>query len=120
MYGNIYEEIISYAIVHYHNFNYDFGKYSNLSELLRAELVGSRVTDQGNIQVFIRGSELFGASGLSYNNGAASFVLDGVFINSIDFLRPWNIKSITLLKDAAGAGIYGSRGANGVVLINTK
>ena len=119
-FGHLYEENIAYAIEHYHNFNNDFGKYPNLSELLRAELVGARVTDQGNIQVFIRGSDIFGASGLSDNNGAATFVLNGVIVPSIDFLNPWEVTSITMLKDAAGAGIYGSYGANGVVLINTK
>ena len=118
-FGHMYEENIAYAIEHYHNFNNDFGKYSNLSELLRAELVGARVTDQGNIQVFIRYGYI-GSIGLSDNNGAATFVLNGTIVPSIDFLNPWEVNTLTMLKDAAGAGIYGSYGANGVVLINTK
>ena len=57
---------------------------------------------------------------MSGDNGAASYVLDGMIVENIDFLNPMDVKSVTLVKDAAGAGIYGSRGANGVVLITTK
>ena len=56
----------------------------------------------------------------SEDNDAALFVLDGMIVSNIDFLDPWDVKSITLLKDLGGSGIYGSRGRNGVVLINTK
>ena len=118
-YGHMYEEDIAYAIEHSRNTNNDYLKYSNLAELLRAELVGARVTDQSSIQVFIRGRE-FSSIGMSENNGAATFVLNGMIMSSIDFLNPQDVSSITLLKDAGGAGIYGSWGTNGVVLINTK
>ncbi|WP_369407460.1 TonB-dependent receptor plug domain-containing protein [Rhodothermus marinus] len=39
---------------------------------------------------------------------------------TISFLNPYDIESITVLKDAAATAIYGSRGANGVILITTK
>ena len=119
IYGHMNEKDIAYAIEHTRNINNDYLKYSNIRELLRAELVGARVTDQGSIQVFIRVGDI-SSIGLSENNGAASYVMDGMIVSSIDFLNPRDVASITLLKDAAGTGIYGSRGANGVVLINTK
>ena len=118
-YGHMYENDIAYAFEHYSNINNDFLIYSDIKELLRAELPGARVTDQGSIQVFIRGGDIR-SIGLSENNGAALFVLNGMIVPSIDFLNPQDVTSITMLNDAGGAGIYGSRGSNGVVLINTK
>ncbi|SHI58492.1 SusC/RagA family TonB-linked outer membrane protein [Pseudozobellia thermophila] len=48
------------------------------------------------------------------------FVVDGVPTDGIDFLNPQDIDRIDILKDASSAAIYGSRGANGVVLVTTK
>lgn len=48
------------------------------------------------------------------------YVVDGVLLDAVDFLSPNDIESVTILKDASSAAIYGSRGANGVVLITTK
>jgi TonB-dependent starch-binding outer membrane protein SusC len=48
------------------------------------------------------------------------YVVDGVPVTDINFLSPNDIESIQILKDASSAAIYGSRGANGVVLIMTK
>jgi TonB-linked SusC/RagA family outer membrane protein len=58
----------------------------------------------------------------SYSGGASSplFVVDGMFFNNIDFLNTADITSISVLKDASAAAIYGVRAANGVVLIETK
>jgi len=110
---------IACAVEHYRRIDADFLKYPNMRDLLRTELVGARVNDQGNMRVFVRGGDI-GSCGIPGNNGAASFMLDGIIVENIDFLNPMDVKSVTFVKDAAGAGIYGSRGANGVVLINTK
>lgn len=48
------------------------------------------------------------------------YVVDGLPVSGIDYLNPGDIESIDVLKDAASAAIYGSRAANGVVLITTK
>ncbi|MFZ4454949.1 MAG: SusC/RagA family TonB-linked outer membrane protein [Bacteroidales bacterium] len=48
------------------------------------------------------------------------YVVDGVPMNEINFLSPNDIESMQILKDASSAAIYGSRAANGVVLITTK
>lgn len=48
------------------------------------------------------------------------YVVDGVFYNSIDFLNPSDIETLSVLKDASASAIYGVRAANGVVLITTK
>ncbi len=48
------------------------------------------------------------------------YVVDGVPVDNINFLSANDIENIQILKDASSAAIYGSRGANGVVLITTK
>jgi len=50
------------------------------------------------------------------------FILDGVQIDSttVNSINPNNIKSVTVLKDATAASIYGERATNGVVIIETK
>lgn len=53
------------------------------------------------------------------NNSEPLFIVDGNFVQSIDFVVPNEVKSITVLKDAE-ASIYGSRGASGVIVIKLK
>ncbi len=54
-------------------------------------------------------------------NGAAPiYVVDGLILNNIDFLNAADIESMEVLKDASAAAIYGTRGANGVILITTR
>jgi TonB-linked SusC/RagA family outer membrane protein len=48
------------------------------------------------------------------------YVVDGVFVDNIDFLSSGDIEDLTVLKDASSAAIYGVRAANGVILITTK
>ncbi|MCC7466665.1 MAG: TonB-dependent receptor [Saprospiraceae bacterium] len=54
------------------------------------------------------------------NNADPLYIVDGIPVDGLDFLNPNDIENINVLKDAASAAIYGSRGANGVVLITTK
>jgi len=54
------------------------------------------------------------------NNSDPLYVVDGVQIADISFLLPTDIESTEILKDASATAIYGSRGANGVVIITTK
>ena len=48
------------------------------------------------------------------------YVVDGVFLDNIDFLSSNDIESLTVLKDASAAAIYGVRAANGVIIVTTK
>ncbi|WP_416843252.1 SusC/RagA family TonB-linked outer membrane protein [Flavobacterium sp. LB3P122] len=68
----------------------------------------------GNIN--IRGVRSISAS------NSPLYVVDGIPLNSggIDFLNPSDIESIDVLKDASATAIYGSRGANGVIIVTTK
>src|SRR5690606_30544676 len=48
------------------------------------------------------------------------YVVDGVVMEDVAFLNPYDIESMEVLKDASSTAIYGARGANGVILITTK
>lgn len=56
----------------------------------------------------------------SFNNTSPLYVVDGMFVDNIDFLNPNDIGEMSILKDASAAAIYGVRAANGVVIITTK
>jgi TonB-dependent starch-binding outer membrane protein SusC len=64
-------------------------------------------------KVYIRGIGTIG-------NSAPLYIVDGIAVGNIDYLSPADIESIDVLKDAASAAIYGSRAANGVILVTTK
>lgn len=54
------------------------------------------------------------------NNASPLYVVDGMLTDNISFLNSQDIESIEVLKDASATAIYGSRGANGVIIISTK
>ena len=54
------------------------------------------------------------------NNSDPYILVDGIETGTIDQIDPNDIESISILKDAASAAIYGSKAANGVILITTK
>jgi len=88
----------------------DFCSYANIYELLRGKVPGVEVS---NGQVIIRGGKSLNAS------NSALFVVNGFVVDKIDDLPPCDIRSINVLKDEA-TSMYGSRGANGVILIETR
>jgi TonB-dependent SusC/RagA subfamily outer membrane receptor len=65
--------------------------------------------------VIIRGTSTMNDAGVG-----PLWVVDGVPSTDIDQINPYDIESIEVLKDAASAAIYGSRSANGVILVTTK
>ena len=81
------------------------------------EVIGSGVAG-GSGQLQLRGPGTFG---LDVGNAAGPiFVIDGVMLDDPGNISANEIESIEILKDGAAVAIYGSRGANGVVLITTK
>ncbi|MBX2898460.1 MAG: TonB-dependent receptor [Cyclobacteriaceae bacterium] len=92
---------------------------STIAESLTGRLAGVRVTategsPDAEINIRVRGG-----TSLSQDNNPL-YIVDGFPVNSISDISPSDIETITVLKDASSTAIYGSRGANGVVLITTK
>jgi TonB-linked SusC/RagA family outer membrane protein len=56
----------------------------------------------------------------TFNNSAPIYVVDGVILDDISFLNANDIASMEVLKDASATAIYGSRGANGVIMVTTR
>lgn len=93
---------------------------ANFSQALQGRLPGVELTQTssqpgGTMQIRIRGSRSLTAS------NDPLIVLDGIpFVGSMNDINPNDIKSLDILKDASATAIYGSRGANGVILITTN
>lgn len=91
---------------------------TNLSSGLAGMAAGVSVTSSSNIPGSDNTSILVRGQG-TLNNSAPLIIIDGVESN-INTVAPQDVESMTVLKDAASASIYGSRAANGVILITTK
>ncbi|WP_298288565.1 TonB-dependent receptor [uncultured Lutibacter sp.] len=93
-------------------------RVTNVSQALQGQIAGVQVTSSTGapgdpVEVRIRGEGTIG-------NNNPLYVVDGIPSRDISFLNQADIKSMTVLKDAAAAAIYGSRASGGVVLITTK
>ncbi|MBT28500.1 MAG: hypothetical protein CMO01_02485 [Thalassobius sp.] len=79
----------------------------------------------GGFNIRIRGASTINTNETASNGGFNPgqnplFIVDGIFVSDISFLNPADIERMDVLKDASATAIYGSRGSNGVVIIQTK
>lgn len=91
---------------------------SSPEQALQGKVAGVQITSNSGAPgssptVRIRGVGTFG-------NADPIFVVDGMIMDNISFLSPQDISSMEVLKDASATAIYGSRGANGVIIVTTK
>lgn len=90
---------------------------ANLTSQLQGRVSGVTITGSGQPgqapQVKIRGVNTFG-------NNTPLYVVDGVPTDGINDLNPNDVETMQVLKDAGAASIYGSRAANGVIIVTTK
>ena len=93
---------------------------ASVSEALQGQLAGVRsYAGEGGVPGYDMTIQIRGTNTI---NGDSSplYVIDGVPRENMSDLNPSDIASIQVLKDASASAIYGSRGANGVILIETK
>ena len=91
---------------------------STIGQALQGKIAGVDIVSQGGqpgsgSRIMVRGIG-------TLNNASPLYIVDGMYMSSIDHINPSDIQSIDVLKDASSAAIYGSRAANGVVIITTK
>lgn len=91
---------------------------ANIGQALQGKIAGVDIVSQGGApgsgtRIMIRGIG-------TLNNASPLYIVDGMYMNSIDHINPNDIASIDVLKDASSAAIYGSRAANGVIIVTTK
>lgn len=91
---------------------------SGLDQALQGKAAGVTVnanTGQPGAEAVVR------IRGIGTINGSSPiYVVDGIILENISFLSPNDIESTEILKDASATAIYGSRGANGVIIVTTK
>lgn len=127
-YGTAKKEDITGSVNQLNSEDFNKGSITSAQELMTGKIAGVVVTSAGGApgdgqNILIRGN-----SSLSLNSQPL-YVVDGVPLgdsniggsrNPLDFLNPNDIETMTILKDASATAIYGSRAANGVVLVTTK
>lgn len=99
------------------------GPTSNLTTMIGSQVAGmisfqrSGEPGEDNAQFFVRGVGSFGAGKVD-----PLILIDGIESSNTDLarLQPDDISDFSVLKDASAAAVYGARGANGVILVNTK
>jgi TonB-dependent SusC/RagA subfamily outer membrane receptor len=93
--------------------------YPELTQALQGRAAGIQITASSGAPGSEVEMRVRGISSLN-NNSNPLYVVDGIPQNDISSLNPNDIDNIEVLKDASASGIYGSRGANGVVIVTTK
>ena len=117
-YGTMKKKLVTGATVQVKGEDIAKLNTTNALEAMQSSTPGVQITQSSTqpgkgYKVYIRG---IGTTG----DSQPLYVIDGVSGGSIDGINPNDIESIDVLKDAASAAIYGSRAANGVILVTTK
>ena len=117
-YGTMKKKLVTGATVQVKGEDIAKLNTTNALEAMQSSTPGVQITQSSSqpgkgYKVYIRGIGTIGDSQPLY-------VIDGVAGGNLDGINPNDIESIDVLKDAASAAIYGSRAANGVILVTTK
>ncbi|MBB6269861.1 iron complex outermembrane receptor protein [Pedobacter cryoconitis] len=119
-YGTSSKKDLTGAVTSVNADEFNQGVMTSPAQLLQGKVAGLNVTKSGDPNAkpstILRGPS-------TLREGAAQepfYVIDGVPGASIDLLAPADIESIDILKDASSTAIYGSRAANGVIIVTTK
>ena len=117
-YGTMKKKLVTGATVQVKGEDIAKLNTTNALEAMQSSTPGVQITSSSTqpgkgYKVYIRG---IGTTG----DSQPLYVIDGVAGGNLDGINPNDIESIDVLKDAASAAIYGSRAANGVILVTTK
>ena len=127
-YGSATKKDMTGAVKSLKNSEFNRGIINSPEQLLQGKMAGVNVTSASGEPGGIQGITIRGPGGVR-TGSTPLFVLDGIALdnastggatNPLNFLNPQDIEAIDVLKDASATAIYGSRGANGVILITTK
>lgn len=106
-YGSVKKKDLTTQVGKIDGTNKKYASYQNIYEMIRGEIPG--------VQVVGKSITIQGPSSINLSTEPL-YVVNGMTVNSIDDISPRDVKTIEVLKGAS-ASIYGSRGANGVILI---
>jgi TonB-linked SusC/RagA family outer membrane protein len=126
-YGSITKKELSSSIVQVNKKDFQQGAANNAMEMLSGKVAGLNVVNtamanpNSGADLQIRGAtSMLKTINPDMNGNSPLVVIDGVIGGNIANLSPQDIESMTVLKDAASSAIYGTRGANGVILVTTR
>ncbi len=91
---------------------------SGVDKALQGRIAGVQVVPNGGAPGASTSIRIRGAG--TVNNSEPLYIVDGIPTQNIDGINPNNIESVEVLKDASASAIYGTRAANGVVIVTTK
>lgn len=116
-YGSLSKKEISSAVVSVRSEDFNKAASGDAMQLLVGKVAGLNVdvSANGNSSSF----QIRGATSINGSNSPL-VVIDGVAGASLNSVSTQDIESISVLKDGASAAIYGTRGANGVILVTTR
>ena len=118
-YGTQKKQAVTGAVVKADLKTYENVTVNNIMEVLKGTVAGLNV-GEANTAGGVPGVTIRGQNTIAAGNSPL-IVLDGViFSGSLADISPSDVESVTILKDASAAAVYGSRSANGVILIESK
>ena len=119
-YGSMAKKEISSSVVQINKDQFNQGAASDPMALIAGKVAGLNVaaTADANPNA-MTDIQVRGAGSLTASNGPL-VVIDGIAGGDLRNIATQDVESITVLKDAGSAAIYGTRGANGVILVTTK
>lgn len=119
-YGSLSKKELSSSVVQVSRNDFLKGAVNSPMEMLSGKVAGLNVNSTSAANPNSDPSlQIRGATSLSASNSPL-IIIDGIAGGNLRVLSSQDIESMTVLKDAASAAIYGTRGANGVILVTTK
>lgn len=118
-YGSVSKKDLTGSVVNLSDKTFNKGVVTSAEQLIAGQVAGLVVTKAGGDPTEGSTMRLRGTTSLLGGN-APLVVIDGVPGASMNIVSPQDIESISVLKDASAAAIYGARSANGVIIITTK
>ena len=119
-YGSLAKKEISSSVVQINKDQFNQGAASDPMALVAGKVAGLNVSTSADANPnAMTDIQVRGAGSLSASNGPL-VVIDGIAGGDLRNIATQDVESITVLKDAGSAAIYGTRGANGVILVTTK
>ena len=119
-YGSMAKKEISSSVVQINKDQFNQGAASDPMALIAGKVAGLNVSSTADANPnAMTDIQVRGAGSLTASNGPL-VVIDGIAGGDLRNIATQDVESITVLKDAGSAAIYGTRGANGVILVTTK
>ncbi|MBQ4224239.1 MAG: SusC/RagA family TonB-linked outer membrane protein, partial [Prevotella sp.] len=119
-YGSMAKKEISSSVVQISKDQFNQGAASDPMALIAGKVSGLNVSASADANPnAMTNIQVRGAGSLTASNGPL-IVIDGIAGGDLRNIATQDVESITVLKDAGSAAIYGTRGANGVILVTTK